>query len=100
MPFQPSYNRFGVGPQGPLNPRFAPQNQVILSTKTEEILQRSQLKMMPRPMVPGMDKPTASTLKFAGEIPQSANKKDIKESLNTAQAANQDKDKKDNDNES
>ena len=56
--------------------------------------------MMPRPMVPGMDKPTASTLKFAGEIPQSANKKDIKESLNTAQAANQDKDKKDNDNES
>lgn len=79
MPFQPSYNRYGA--QRPMaNPRFVTQNQVILSTKTEEILQRSQLKMVNRPMVnapaPSSAPQQASS---GGEIPLSSSTKEIQE---------------------
>lgn len=84
MPFQPSYNRYGA--QRPMaNPRLLTQNQVILSTKTEEILQRSQLKMVNRPVPAanpvgssGGAAPTTTTSN-ASEIPLSSNLKDIKE---------------------
>lgn len=49
---------------------------MILSTKTEEILQRSQLKSIPRPMAP-----IPATNNTASEIPLSANLKEIKESI-------------------
>lgn len=80
MPFQPSYNRYGA--QRPMaNPRLLTQNQVILSTKTEEILQRSQLKMVSRPAAanPVGTSSAPSTTSNASEIPLSSNIKDIKE---------------------
>jgi hypothetical protein len=79
MPFQPSYNRYGA--QRPMaNPRFVTQNQVILSTKTEEILQRSQLKMVARPMTnPVVASTVTNTASNASEIPLSSNIKEIKE---------------------
>lgn len=85
MPFQPSYNRFGTGQRPLPNPRFA-QNQMVLSTKTEEILQRSQMKMMPRTMMsPSPMTAAAQQNNAASEIPLSANLKEIKESMNQNQ---------------
>ena len=81
MPFQPSYNRYGAQRPmaGPLaNPRFVTQNQVILSTKTEEILQRSQLKMVSNPVPSSLGSNSGTNPpNSGGEIPLSSNIKEI-----------------------